>query len=182
MILDDARLDDDLISHAVSAACWNGGQNCSANMRQIVHTKLKDEFLHRVVDKVTAIKVGDPLDPETQMGSMVTDEHLRRVASYVDKGRKEGARVAYADEATRAPGFFVDPTVFDGVTPDMTIAREEIFGPVLGVIEVADNDEALDVALDTRYGLHASVFTRDMDKAMHFARRLPCGTVSVNCF
>jgi aldehyde dehydrogenase (NAD+)/gamma-glutamyl-gamma-aminobutyraldehyde dehydrogenase len=182
VILDDAVIDDHLVTNAVNAACWNGGQNCSANMRQIVHASLKEEFLQKVVDKVAAFKVGDPLDPETQMGSMVTSEHLRRVSTYVETGKSEGARVAYADKAVRDGGFFLNPTVFDGVTPDMTIAREEIFGPVLGVIEVANNAEALDVALDTPYGLHASVFTRDMDKAMHFARRLPCGTVSVNCF
>ncbi|WP_062015128.1 aldehyde dehydrogenase [Aureimonas sp. AU4] len=182
VVLDDAEIDDHLISNAVSAACWNGGQNCSANMRQIVHAKQKEAFLQKVVEGVTALKVGDPLDPETQMGAMVTHEHMERVASYVDKGRREGARVAYANDGKHGQGFFLNPTVFDGVTPDMAIAREEIFGPVLGVIEAADNAEALDIALDTPYGLHASVFTRDMDKAMHFARRLPCGTVSINCF
>ncbi|MBV9704575.1 MAG: aldehyde dehydrogenase, partial [Methylobacteriaceae bacterium] len=183
IILDDAVIDDDLVGNAVSAACWNGGQNCSANMRQIVHAKLKDEFLGKVVDKIRALKVGDPLDPDTQMGSMISEEHRRRVLGYIEAGETEGARIVLGGaKAPDRPGYFVAPTVFDKVAPRMRIAREEIFGPVLGVIEAKSLENALQIATDTDYGLHATVFTRDIDRALHLARRLPCGTISINKF
>lgn len=183
IVLDDAPITDNLVSNAVSAAFWNGGQNCSANMRQIVDRKVKDEFLGKVLEKARAIKLGDPLDPATDMGAMVTAEHRQRVLGYIDKGRGEGAKLlAGGGPAKDFPGYFVEPTVFDELRPDMVIAREEIFGPVLGVLPVSGVDEALAVARDTDYGLHASVFTRDIDRAFHLAKRLPCGTVSVNAF
>jgi aldehyde dehydrogenase (NAD+)/gamma-glutamyl-gamma-aminobutyraldehyde dehydrogenase len=183
IVLDDAAINDDLVSNAVSAACWNGGQNCSANMRQIVHASVKDEFLGKVVDKIRNLKVGDPLDPETQMGSMISQEHQRRVLGYVSTGMKEGAQIVHgSDKPLDRSGFFVGPTVFDKVEPRMVIAREEIFGPVLGVISAANAEEALQIAVDSEYGLHATVFTKDIDRALHLAKRLPCGTVSINKF
>jgi acyl-CoA reductase-like NAD-dependent aldehyde dehydrogenase len=183
IVLDDAAITDNLVSNAVSAAFWNGGQNCSANMRQIVDRKVKDEFLGKVLERASAIRLGDPLDPATDMGAMVTSEHRERVLGYIDKGRGEGAKLlAGGGRLQDSPGYFVEPTVFDELKPDMVIAREEIFGPVLGVLPVSGVDEALAVACDTDYGLHASVFTRDIDRAFHLAKRLPCGTVSVNAF
>jgi acyl-CoA reductase-like NAD-dependent aldehyde dehydrogenase len=182
IVLDDAPIDDDLINFAITAAFWNGGQNCSANMRQIVHRKVRDEFLDKVLARAGAIRMGDPLDPATELGAMVSSEHQARVLGYIDKGKAEGARVALGGAPAGGKGYFIPPTVFDGVTPQMTIAREEIFGPVLGVITVDDLDEAVRIARDTQYGLHASLFTRDIGKAFRVARALPCGTVSVNAF
>lgn len=183
IVLDDAPIDDRLVDEAVSSALWNAGQNCSANMRQMVGAKVKDEFLSKVLDKVKTWKVGDPLDPETRIGSMITKEHQERVLGYIEMGRREGAALcAGGGRPAELPGYFVEPTVFGDVRPDMTIAREEIFGPVLGVITVKDEDEALTLARDTVYGLHATVFTRDIDRAIRMARRLPCGTVSINAF
>jgi acyl-CoA reductase-like NAD-dependent aldehyde dehydrogenase len=183
IVLDDAPITDNLVSNAVSAAFWNGGQNCSANMRQIVDRKVKDEFLGKVLEKTRAIRLGDPLDPATDMGAMVTSEHRERVMGYINRGRGEGAKLlAGGGQAKDTGGYFVEPTVFDELRPDMVIAREEIFGPVLGVLPVSGIDEALAVARDTDYGLHASVFTRDIDRAFHLAKQLPCGTVSVNAF
>lgn len=181
IVLDDADLSDDLIDHAVNSAFWNGGQNCSANMRQIVDARVADAYLDKVTARAAAYKVGDPLDPETDIGAMVTAEHMARVTGYIDKGVAEGARMTTGG-ARDGAGFFVEPTVFAGLTPDMTIAREEIFGPVLGILPVRTMDEALHLAADSDYGLHATVFTRDIDRALHMARRLPCGTVSVNGF
>ncbi len=181
IVLDDADLTDDLIEHAVNSAFWNGGQNCSANMRQIVDARVADAYLDKVTARAAAYKVGDPLDPDTDIGAMVTAEHMARVTGYIDKGLSEGARMTTGG-ARKGAGFFVEPTVFAGLTPDMTIAREEIFGPVLGVLPVANMDAALHLAADSDYGLHATVFTRDIDRALHMARRLPCGTVSVNGF
>ena len=183
IVLDDADISDGLIASAVSAAFWNGGQNCSANMRQIVDRRVKDSFLDRVLAQTRALKVGDPLDPATDIGSMVSTEHQDRVLSYIELGRQEGARVLAGGGTTAAqPGAFVDPTVFDAVDPAMRIAREEIFGPVLGVIAVDGVEEALAVARDSDYGLHATIFTRDIDRAFHLAKRLPCGTVAINGF
>ncbi|MFV1875748.1 aldehyde dehydrogenase [Nioella sp.] len=181
IVLDDADLTDDLIDHAVNSAFWNGGQNCSANMRQIVDARVAEAYLDKVTARAAAYKVGDPLDPDTDIGAMVTAEHMARVTGYIDKGVAEGARMTTGG-ARDGAGYFVDPTVFTGLTPDMTIAREEIFGPVLGILPVKTMDEALQLAADSDYGLHATVFTRDIDRALHMARRLPCGTVSVNGF
>ena len=181
IVLDDAELTDALIEHAAMSAFWNGGQNCSANMRQIVAASLAEEFAARVTIRARAFKLGDPLDPETNIGAMVSVEHQARVIGYFDKGVAEGAKLLTGGRGF-GPGNFIEPTVFSGLTPDMTIAKEEIFGPVLGILPVSDIEAALRIANDTEYGLHASVFTRDIDRALHFARRLPSGTVSINSF
>jgi acyl-CoA reductase-like NAD-dependent aldehyde dehydrogenase len=181
LVLDDADMTDDLIEHAATSAFWNGGQNCSANMRQLVDRKIVDEFTSRVVARAQQYVVGNPLDPETDIGAMVTSEHMNRVSGYIDRGRSEGANLLTGG-ARNGAGYFIDPVVFSGLTPDMTISREEIFGPVLGVLPVDGIDQALRIAADTEYGLHATVFTRDIDRALYLARRLRCGTVSVNGF
>ncbi|HET6221617.1 MAG TPA: aldehyde dehydrogenase [Dongiaceae bacterium] len=183
IILEDAPIDDGLVENAVLAAFWNGGQNCSANMRQIVDRKVKDEFLDKVVARAKSMRVGEPLDPTTEIGAMITKEHQGRVLGYIDSGRKDGAKLLAGGGSTKGrAGYFIDPTVFDDVTPGMKIAREEIFGPVLGVIGVSGMDEALKIARDTDYGLHATIYTKDVDKVFHMAKRLPCGTVAVNGF
>lgn len=183
LVLEQAVITDSLIESAVMAAFWNGGQNCSANMRQIVHRRHRDEFLERVIARVKTFVVGNPLDPATDIGAMITAEHRERVLGFLQSGVSEGAQVLFGGTALDDnPGFFLKPTVFDAMTPDMKIAREEIFGPVLGMITVDDDEEALRVAVDTEFGLHASVFTRDINQALRFARALPVGTVSVNSF
>jgi aldehyde dehydrogenase (NAD+)/gamma-glutamyl-gamma-aminobutyraldehyde dehydrogenase len=182
IVLDDADINDDLIEHAAMSAFWNGGQNCSANMRQLVDASLADDYLDRVCARAKAFRVGDPLDPATDIGSMVTKEHQDQVMGYIAHGGAEGARLVAGGATQGEPGCFVQPTVFADLTPQMTIAREEIFGPVLGVMPVKGIEEALAIACDTDYGLHATVFTRDIDRAIHAARQLPCGTVSVNGF
>ncbi len=183
IVLEDARINDELIENAVAAAMWNGGQNCSANMRQLVHRSRRDEFLEAVRARIGRIEVGDPLDPATDMGAMVTAEHQQRVLGYIARGIDEGARLVTGGASGPGnSGYFIQPTLFADVKPDMTIAREEIFGPVLGVVTFDEAEEALAMASDSIYGLHASVFTRDIDRALHFARRLPAGTISINRF
>jgi len=183
IVLEDAKITDNLIDNAINSAFWNGGQNCSANMRQIIHSKVKDEFLDRVSEKVKNLKVGDPLDLENNMGSMISKSHLQKVDSYIQKGINEGAKVLHGGVSdANQKGFFAKPTLFDDVKENMTIAQDEIFGPVLGIITVKNDDEALKVAKNSKYGLHASVFTQDINKAFHLAKSLPCGTVSVNTF
>ena len=183
IVLGDAKITDDLINNAIDSAFWNGGQNCSANMRQIVHSNVKEEFLEKVLNKVKDIKVGDPLDPKTNMGSMISEKHLATVDGFIQKGIDEGATLLYGGVSeSDQKGFFAKPTLFDNLKENMTIARDEIFGPVLGVITVNNTEEALKIAKDSKYGLHASVFTQDINEAFHMAKRLPCGTVSVNTF
>ena len=183
IVLDDAKITEDLIDNAINSAFWNGGQNCSANMRQIIHSKIKDEFLDKVSQRVKSLKVGDPLDLSSNMGSMISKGHLEKVDSYIQKGIDEGAKILHggvSDQDQR--GFFAKPTLFDDVKENMTIAQDEIFGPVLGIITIKNEEEALKIAKNSKYGLHASVFTQDINKAFHLAKSLPCGTVSVNTF
>ncbi len=183
IVLEDAKINDDLIDNAINSAFWNGGQNCSANMRQIVHKKVKDEFLDKVIKKVKKIKVGDPLDLKSSMGSMISKGHLQTVDGYIQKGIDEGAKLLSGGVSSNSQkGFYAKPTLFDGLKENMTIAQEEIFGPVLGVLTVKNDEEALKVASNSKYGLHASVFTQDINRAFHLAKSLPCGTVSVNTF
>ena len=183
IVLEDAKINDDLIDNAINSAFWNGGQNCSANMRQIVHKKVKDEFLHRVIKKVKKIKVGDPLDVKSNMGSMISKGHLQTVDGYIQTGINEGAKLLSGGISdSKQKGFFAKPTLFDGLKENMTIAQEEIFGPVLGILTVKNDEEALKVASNSKYGLHASVFTQDINRAFHLAKSLPCGTISVNTF
>ncbi len=183
IVLEDAKINDTLIDNAINSAFWNGGQNCSANMRQIIHSKIKDEFLDKVSKRVKNIKVGDPLNIDSNMGSMISKGHLAKVDGYIQKGIDEGAKILLGGVSeTNQKGFFAKPTLFDNVKENMTIAQEEIFGPVLGVMTVSNENEALNIAKNSKYGLHASVFTQDINKAFHLAKSLPCGTVSINTF
>ena len=183
IVLEDAKINDTLIDNAINSAFWNGGQNCSANMRQIIHSKVKDDFLDKVSKRIKNIKVGDPLNTDSNMGSMISKGHLAKVDGYIQKGIDEGAKMLLGGVSeTNQKGFFAKPTLFDNVKENMTIAQEEIFGPVLGVMTVNNENEALNIAKNSKYGLHASVFTQDINKAFHLAKSLPCGTVSVNTF
>jgi aldehyde dehydrogenase (NAD+)/gamma-glutamyl-gamma-aminobutyraldehyde dehydrogenase len=181
IVLEDAALNDDLIEHAAMSAFWNGGQNCSANMRQLIAAPLVEEFTGRIIERVKEFTLGDPLDPATDIGSMITKDHKTMVMKYIQSGVDEGAKMV-AGGGSDLPGYFIEPTVFQNVSPEMKIAREEIFGPVLGIMPFDTSEQALAIACDTDYGLHASVFTQNIDKAIHMARSLPCGTVSVNGF
>jgi len=183
IVLEDAKINDALIDNAINSAFWNGGQNCSANMRQIIHGKVKDEFLDKVSKRIKNIKVGDPLSADSNMGSMISKAHLAKVDGYIQKGIDEGAKMLLGGVSeAKQKGFFAKPTLFDNVKENMAIAQEEIFGPVLGVLTVKNSEEALKIAKNSKYGLHASVFTQDINKAFHLAKSLPCGTVSVNTF
>jgi len=183
IVLEDAKINDSLIDNAINSAFWNAGQNCSANMRQIIHSKVKDEFLDKISKKIKKIKVGDPLSVDSNMGSMISKGHLAKVDGYIQKGIDEGAKMLLGGVSeNKQKGFFAKPTLFDNVKENMTIAQEEIFGPVLGVLTVKNSEEALKIAKNSKYGLHASVFTQDINKAFHLAKSLPCGTVSVNTF
>jgi len=166
------------------AIFWNMGENCSAGSRLIVHRAVKDRILEALDAELDNWPVGDPLDPATKLGPMISRGQMDKVLGYVDIGKREGARVVCGGERIleETGGWFVPPTVFDHVRNDMTIAREEIFGPVLSVIEFDTEAEAVALANDTPYGLASSLYTRDLNVAHRVARNLQAGVVAVNCY
>jgi gamma-glutamyl-gamma-aminobutyraldehyde dehydrogenase len=177
--------DLDIVAEQVLfAALMNQGENCSCGSRLIVHESVHDELVERLVAGLAAWTVGDPMSPETKIGPMIERPHLDKVLGYIDAGRREGARVATGGGRILEDtgGYFVAPTIFDNVTNDMSIAREEIFGPVLSTIPFTSEEEGLRLANETAYGLAASVYTRDLDAAFRVARALRAGTVGVNAY
>jgi betaine-aldehyde dehydrogenase len=160
------------------------GQSCGSTSRLIVHRAIHDEFVGAVVERVSSLRVGMPLHEETQIGTLVNSGQFQKVSGYVDLGRAEGARLLTGgtrpEDAELSRGFFIRPAVFDGVDMGMRLAQEEIFGPVLAVMGFDSYEEALRIANDTRFGLSASVFTRDLKTAHAFARDIEAGFVWVN--
>ncbi|KPL53466.1 aldehyde dehydrogenase [Prosthecomicrobium hirschii] len=174
------------LDEAATAAAWgifyNQGEVCNAGSRLIVEASVKDRIVEKVIEVGSAIKVGDPLDAATEMGAMVDARQTERVMGYIEKGLAEGATLRLGGKRVAAPGCFIETTLFDDVTNDMTIAREEIFGPVLATIAARDIDDAIRIGNDTTYGLAAAVWTRDINKAFKASSALRAGVVWVNCF
>ncbi len=183
VVLSDAKNLDNIASHVAFSALWNMGQNCTANARLIVHKDLKQPLLEKVLKEFDNWKTGDPLDPSNQLSAIITPGQYDKILSYIDIAAKEGANLIYGGNAIKnGNGLFIEPTIFDNVTPEMTIAKEEIFGPVLGIMTVDSDEEAIALANDTCYGLQTSLFTSNVTNAHRFARALQAGTVSVNCY
>ena len=183
IIFDDARLDN-AVSGALLGNFYSAGEVCSNGTRVFVHRKIKEAFLERVVARTNAMRIGDPMDPRTQVGSLISQAHMEKVLAYIARGRAEGARVLTGGHrvttADLANGFFVAPTVFDGCHDDMAIVREEIFGPVMAVLEFDDEEEVIARANATDYGLAAAVFTNDLTRAHRVIARLEAGTCWIN--
>jgi gamma-glutamyl-gamma-aminobutyraldehyde dehydrogenase len=184
VVFADAPELDVVANNAVSSAFWNMGENCSCGSRLIVHKSIKDELVARIAKLAKTWKVGDPLDPRNRLGAMIEKPHLEKVLGYIAAGQAEGARLVMGGKRIlqRTGGYFVEVTIFDEVTQRMKIAREEIFGPVLSVIPFSTEAEAVAIANDTNYGLAASLYTQDLNRAHRVARAIRAGTVSVNCF
>ena len=171
-------------ANVANAIFWNMGENCSAGSRLIVHRAVKDRLIEAVLAELVNWPVGDPLEPATKIGALISRGQMEKVLNYVDIGRREGARLITGGERIlkETGGWFVPPTIFDSVCNDMTIAREEIFGPVLSVIEFETESEGVALANDTPYGLAASLHTDDLNVAHRVARDLKAGVVAVNAY
>jgi acyl-CoA reductase-like NAD-dependent aldehyde dehydrogenase len=183
VVLDDADLDL-TASRLAQAECMMTGQVCSSLTRIVVSRNRHDELVEALADRFSQVKVGNQFDPESQMGPLAVSRQRDRVLGYIDKGIAEGATLATGGgrPAHLERGWFVEPTVFGNVDNSSTIARDEIFGPVLSVIPAADEADAVAIANDTVYGLNASVFTADVDRAREVAGQLRSGTVGHNSF
>ncbi|MFO0965428.1 MAG: aldehyde dehydrogenase family protein [Gemmataceae bacterium] len=161
---------------------FNQGQCCCAGSRLFVEDKVHDQFVEKLVKKAKGRKVGDPFHLETEQGPQVSQEQYDRVMTYIDHGKKEGARLLTGGNRVGAKGYFIEPTVFDNVKDDMKIAREEIFGPVMNILRFKNIDEVVQRGNKTFYGLAAAVWTRDISKAHRLANSLRAGTVWINCY
>jgi len=182
IVLDDAALDK-AVPAALTLAFMNSGQACAAGTRLLVPTSRLDEVKRAIRDEMRAYTVGDPADPNIMVGPMVSQKQYERVESYIRKGIEEGAEVLVGGEGRPKgleAGYFVKPTVFVNVKNDMTIAQEEIFGPVLSVIAYDSEDEAIRIANDSKYGLHSAVMGTDLERARRVASQLRAGRVVIN--
>lgn len=184
IVLADADLDAALRG-ATTGIFYGKGEVCAAGSRLLVDTSIKNEFIDKLAARAKKMVAGDPLDPKTRLGAIASKAQLERVLKYVGIARKEGATLVAGGERAdigTGKGYFMQPTVFADVDPSMTIAREEIFGPVLAAIDFADVDEAIARANASEYGLAAAVWTKDVKKAHYVARKLQAGTVWINTY
>ncbi len=183
IVFEDAHLDN-AVSGALLANFYSAGEVCSNGTRVFVHESVKDAFLEKLVARVEAMVIGDPADSRTQVGALISRAHMDKVLAYIEKGKAEGARVLTGGQRVTAGnlarGFFVAPTVFDGCRDDMTVVREEIFGPVMTVLSFRDEDEVIERANATDFGLAAGVFTRDLARGHRVVAKLEAGTTWIN--
>jgi acyl-CoA reductase-like NAD-dependent aldehyde dehydrogenase len=182
IVFDDCPDLEAVAEGIVARAFWNQGQVCTASSRLLVQSSIKDELLQIIIQKASSLSPGDPLQPGTTFGAMVSQEHQRKVLSYVESGQREGARIVYRSDAP-APisgGFYVPPVIFADVLPQLRIAQEEIFGPVLSVLSFQDEEEAVRIANSTIYGLSAILWTKDLGRAHRLTQGINAGWIVVN--
>jgi aldehyde dehydrogenase (NAD+) len=173
---------DAAVDGAVRGIWFNQGEVCCAGSRLFVEDSIRDEFLQKLKDRAEKIVVGNPLDPKTNMGAQVSEEQFKKILGYIETGKKEGAKVLTGGTPAAKKGYFLKPTILDGVSNDMTVAREEIFGPVVCALPFKNGDDLVRIANDTIYGLSAGVWTRDIGKAHRLAKEIKAGTIWVNCY
>ncbi|NNM72821.1 aldehyde dehydrogenase [Enterovirga sp. DB1703] len=182
IVFDDADLDV-AANGAIAGIFGATGQTCMAGSRLLVQESVHDRLLERIVERTKQIRLGDPMHEDTEMGPVSNEPQLRKVLEYIDVARADGATCAYGGGLDPTlGGYFVQPTIFSNVTNDMRIAREEVFGPILSVIKFKDEDDAVEIANDTRFGLAAAVWTQNVHRAHRVAHRLRAGTVWVNAY
>jgi len=182
IVFDDCPDLDGVADAIVARAFWNQGQVCTASSRLLIQDSIKVKLLSLIVQKCSSLNPQDPLKADSTFGALVSETHQRKVLGYIESGEKEGARVAYRSSATipHAKGFYVPPVIFDNVSPRHRIAREEIFGPVLSVISFQDEEEAVQLANDTVYGLSAIVWTKSLSRAHRMTQGIKAGWIVVN--
>ena len=176
---------DNAVKGAINGIFYGKGEVCNAGSRLFVENKVRDEFLEKLVGRAKKMQPADPLDPKTRLGAIVSQEQMQTVLSYVEAGKKEGAKLIAGGNRVSVDGgkgFFLEPTIFGDVTNDMKIAQEEIFGPVLATLSFDDVDQVIDLANRNQYGLAAAVWTRDIKKAHNVSRQLRAGTVWINTY
>lgn len=185
IIFDDASIEG-AVTGALLGNFYSAGEVCSNGTRVFVHRKVKDQFLERLIARTKAMIVGDPLDPATHMGALISHEHMEKVLGYIAAGVREGAKLAFGGERIHVKGCeagaFVGPTIFDGCADEMSIVTDEIFGPVMAVLPFDDEDEVIARANDTPYGLSAGVYTKDVSRAHRAVARLQAGTCWINSY
>jgi betaine-aldehyde dehydrogenase len=183
IVFDDADIEN-AVGGAMMANFYSTGQVCSNGTRVFVQDDIRERFLDRLIERTKKIRIGDPLDPETQMGPLINKAQRDKVLAYIETGKKEGATLAQGGGVPKLQGFesglFVEPTIFTDVQDGMTIAREEIFGPVMSVLSFSEEDEVVRRANDTEFGLAAGVFTRDLPRAHRVIAELQAGTCWIN--
>src|SRR5580700_10654771 len=176
---------DNAVKGAITGIFYGKGEVCNAGSRLFLESKVKDEFTEKLVARAAKMRPADPLDPKTRLGAIVSQEQMQTVLGYIEAGKKDGAKLVAGGNRVAVDGgkgFFIEPTIFSDVRNDMTIAREEIFGPVLSVLTFDDIDEVIEQANNNPYGLAAAVWTRDVKKAHSVSRRLKAGTVWINTY
>ncbi len=181
IVFADADLDA-AIEGAYFGLFFNQGQCCCAGSRLMVEEKIHGPFVDKLVAKAKTQNVGDPFDMGTTQGPQVSEEQFNRILGYIDAGKKDGAKLLVGGDRCGAKGYFIQPTVFEGVEDDMKIAREEIFGPVMSIMKFKDVDDVIARGNRTKFGLAAAVWTRDIKKAMKVSQALRAGTVWINCY
>ena len=173
---------DAAVDATVYGIFFNAGQCCNSGSRVLVQASIADKFAAAVVERSKRVRVGDPLVAGTQVGAITTDKQLETILNHIDGARRAGATIALGGSRIDRPGMYVEPTIVTGVTTEMAIAREEVFGPVLSVLTFKDLDEAIAIANSTLYGLSAAVWSRDFSTCLEAARRIRAGTIWVNTF
>ena len=183
VVFEDADMDS-AVNGILSGIFLSNGQTCVAGSRLIVMSRIQDQLVERIIHKARSLRPGDPLDENTQIAPLANEAHLQKVLSMIEKAKQEGATCICGGKRAHVPthpnGYYVEPTVFTNVTPEMEIWREEVFGPVLAVVSFDCEDDAISLANDTRYGLAAGVWSRDTVRAQRVAKRIQAGTVYIN--
>ena len=182
IVFEDADLDD-AVSGSLLANFYTQGEVCSNGTRVFVHESIHDEFVARLRERTEKMVIGDPMDPSTDVGALISADHMQKVLGFIAAGKEAGATlVTGGSQRSELPGYFVEPTVFSACTDDMSIVRDEIFGPVMSVLSFASEDEVVTRANDTEFGLSAGVFTKDLNRAHRVVAALEAGTIWINTY
>ncbi len=184
IIFEDAEINEHTVNNVLAAAFWNMSENCSCGSRLLVHSSKKEELLEKLVAGLSAWKIGDPRDESVSLGPMIEQAHFDKVTGYLKTAQDEGAKLVTGGKVQSdfGSGWYIEPTIFDGVTADMTLFQEEVFGPLLAVTAFETEEEAVALANNSLYGLAASFYTQDLKRACRVANQIQAGMVSINGF